>query len=419
MADFCRDWLGTQLPPSYMGIPFEVNQDVAEGGRRIYTHEYASAEFWNNEDLGRDKRTMNVTGFVDGDDADLRAEALFDACSAEGPGLLVLPLSPPMMARCDKVSRTFQKDGQGRFTFSMQFIAEPLQGLGFFSFTQLSAIVQIAVGAAFASAAAAFSAGFDTILRRFSPARYVPALARDASAITIGLAAEAMSRVLTSCRIGSAKGADIAFTLRWIKTNAAAMAVQGQRPNIVSASTFVAAQVTVDNGFSALFIKAARAIADNADPADLMAALPALVAFTPQTFRSKSTAFSVRAETVLAGEVATLVRRCALIMWMTAISRQRYTARGLAITARAELVQAFDAENDTAMRAALDAAINYLSRTISRLPSTVALSLIAPMPAAVLATRLYADPSRGAEIIAWNDDCDPIYPPLELQAAAS
>jgi len=415
----CRDWLKTQLAASFKGVPFEASEDGRETGRRNQTHEYASSETWDNEDLGRRKLLIHVTALVDGDDADQRSEALLAACSSPGAGLLQLPGRPQLMAVCEQVSSGWQKNAQGVYQIAMQFVAEAASVTRSVSPTQFAGLVDIAAEQALTAAGDAFSVGFDTVMRRFSPARFVPAVARAAAAETVALSAEAIDTLAQQCRMEVAARAEIAFATRMLRDDAARLAFQGQSPDLVAAESFIASQSSVDNGYGGALLAIARRVAAAADAGDLAHAVPVLTGFVPQRLAGTARVFSVRAEQALTAEVARFVNRAGLYVWARAIGRSRYHDRAAAIAVRAALVQAFADESLPELRGLLDAAVTYLGRVTTQLPSDLTLTVYQSLPAVVIATRLYADPTRAAELVARNAGSDPLYMPTTITAAAA
>lgn len=114
-----------QWEAMFKGVPFAVASDTKSGGRRIHVHEYPTKSWWDNEDLGRLRQTVDVQAYVYGDRCDFWAEKLFAACSDPDIGLLQLPLRVPVNARCMNVESTFNENAMGRMEFTMRFVLEP------------------------------------------------------------------------------------------------------------------------------------------------------------------------------------------------------------------------------------------------------------------------------------------------------
>lgn len=76
---------------SFRGVPFFVESSEMSGGRRGPVHEYPGKDTPYREDLGREKRTFNVSGFVLGENYFTDRKRLQDALEARGPGVLIHP----------------------------------------------------------------------------------------------------------------------------------------------------------------------------------------------------------------------------------------------------------------------------------------------------------------------------------------
>lgn len=424
----CRDWLKTQYRSSFKRVEFEVDEDTREGGRRIVIHEFPSSETWLVEDLGRKADVVSVTGYVHGDDADLRAQQLMEACASGGPGQLYLPLRPPVDAHCIDVFSTFRKDELGRIAVEMQFVyIKPPSTNGIFPRALLSNFVRDAIDKGIGAVETLFRSRFDTLMRRFSPMSIVPAIGRDAAARTIGLAGESIDLSRKAIRFKDAKAAaKVDLASRRIVKDAIKLAYQGQLASRSDNETFIDDQIEAVSGFSASFVTATDDIAKGAsDAGDLVDAMAGLSRFSAQRIALNINALTVRAERSLTAEVAALVRRVGLLRWAEATTRFKYPSRPAAVTAKADLAVAFateietldDPETERAMYEARNAAVDYLSQTAVALPSAIKLTLVRPLPVAVIATMLYDDANRDQEIIDRNAIEHPLYSPLTLEAA--
>src|SRR5262249_207073 len=248
----CRNWPQTVLRPSFRGVPFQVEEDVKGGGRRIVTHEYASREFWALEDMGRASTTVQVRGYVHGDDADRQAETLAEALASEGAGTLVLPARPISQARCTAFHSTFASDSMGRIPFDMEFTLEAESKGGLVPTTLLGIAVHNAVTAVAGTVADVFSLAFDTLKRRFDSAPVtVPALARDAAVVTITRAATALDQARR--QVGGADptgAAKLEFAARDIRDRARDLAYAGQVGSRVDQDTYAADETVVAAGLA-------------------------------------------------------------------------------------------------------------------------------------------------------------------------
>jgi prophage DNA circulation protein len=148
-----RDWMATLWPASYKGVPFWVERDHADTGRRVSSSEFAGADEPFNEDLGRKARTIEITGYLIGDSADDEIAALEAACGdGSDAGVLIMPAQGPITARCERLKRDRLRDKMGRFGFEAKFIREgvssPLQPAEFLAQLAFDAVEALAAAAA-------------------------------------------------------------------------------------------------------------------------------------------------------------------------------------------------------------------------------------------------------------------------------
>ncbi|OQS32461.1 DNA circularization protein [Chromobacterium haemolyticum] len=78
-------------PASFKGVPFRVEDDAAEVGRRTVLHEYPYRDVPSGEDLGRAARRFNVSAFFFGVDGPDELQELIEALESGGPGTLRHP----------------------------------------------------------------------------------------------------------------------------------------------------------------------------------------------------------------------------------------------------------------------------------------------------------------------------------------
>jgi len=76
---------------SFRGVPFLVDASEMSGGRRGPVHEYPGKDVPYREDLGREKRSFTLSGFVVGDNYFADRDRLREALEARGPGPLLHP----------------------------------------------------------------------------------------------------------------------------------------------------------------------------------------------------------------------------------------------------------------------------------------------------------------------------------------
>lgn len=84
-------WAQSLQEASFNGVPFVVESDSYSTGRRVAIHEYAFRDTVFAEDLGLNRRTLQITGFLTGDDVFAQRDTLKRACERAGSGPLIHP----------------------------------------------------------------------------------------------------------------------------------------------------------------------------------------------------------------------------------------------------------------------------------------------------------------------------------------
>lgn len=120
-----RNWPKTIPGASFKGFPFQVDDEgIGESGRFVALHPYVKAEVHGTEDMGRKARTYHVTAYIVGDDADAAAMAFVERCSTPGAGMLVLPITEPVMAHCVGCATNNRKTEMGKVAFDLRFLEQ-------------------------------------------------------------------------------------------------------------------------------------------------------------------------------------------------------------------------------------------------------------------------------------------------------
>jgi prophage DNA circulation protein len=113
-------WRTEYQPGSFRGVPFRTEGHERSGGRRVATFEFPGRDQPLVEDLGRRARVYSVDCHVIGADYRARRDALLDALEAAGPGLLVHPWHGQMMVVVQDFSQSEDQAG-GIATFRITF----------------------------------------------------------------------------------------------------------------------------------------------------------------------------------------------------------------------------------------------------------------------------------------------------------
>lgn len=126
-----RNWLRAFRPATFRGVQFEVDVEGAAGARRLSVSPIAYADQSVIEDMGRDPHTFAIRAYVVGDAADARAGLFMSMLAQKGPGMLVLPMLPPLRARVLQWSLSREKDYAGHVSFDIEYIEEGLGSVPF------------------------------------------------------------------------------------------------------------------------------------------------------------------------------------------------------------------------------------------------------------------------------------------------
>ncbi len=110
-------------PASYRGVPFFVDEDALSGGKRAQIHEYPERDDHFVEELGVQARQFRVTAHLLGDDVFADRDRLIEALELKGPGTLVLPSRGGIEAICLAITARDSITGEGRISrLSLTFV---------------------------------------------------------------------------------------------------------------------------------------------------------------------------------------------------------------------------------------------------------------------------------------------------------
>ncbi|KGF71154.1 hypothetical protein LL06_00720 [Hoeflea sp. BAL378] len=107
---------------SFRGVPFWVESESPEVGRRVVVHEISGGETILTEDMGARSKSIFVDAYVAGDAADFAGLALERACGVPGASLLILPMDAGEAVHCIACARTRSKDQNGFVAYRLEFI---------------------------------------------------------------------------------------------------------------------------------------------------------------------------------------------------------------------------------------------------------------------------------------------------------
>ena len=152
-----RNWTAAFRRASFRGVPFWVDEDGPEGGRRVAVHEISGGNVPVVEDMGRIAKRFTVSAYVASDAADFEGLALERACDADGAAVLRLPMDPSQLVFCEGCRRNRSKDKNGIVSYDLAFVTAGGMGLSDASaLSALRGIMADAVTAVSAALAGAF-----------------------------------------------------------------------------------------------------------------------------------------------------------------------------------------------------------------------------------------------------------------------
>jgi hypothetical protein len=372
------DWSKAFLPASFRGVPFHVDGESVEDGRRLAVHDLVGGEAPVVEDLGRQARRWRVTAYVAGSLATLRGHALLAAASAPGAGLLVLPWLGPVRARVSSVAADRAKDRNGYVEFDIEFV--PAGGSPAFAPVAGGTLVGglFAAGIATVAGLAAGRIGSAGKGRALEPPAAVTAAASvEALRMDGGLGAEASDRVARAAEDLAAGAATM------LDDPAAYLTSLGE--------TF-------------------RDLGREADPD------------TAARFRLHAAAAVDRSWTGLA--TAGFLAAAAALVTVRASYAVRQDATGARVAladatavARVDIGELGPEAMDW-LGGLLGEAAVALSREAADRAPLVRVETGVSLPATLLAFKLYGDPARAGELVERNRVATPAFMPVSFEAAA-
>lgn len=461
-------WQDELQQASFRGVPFGVLGGEGRFGRRIASHEYPMRDKPYIEDMGRSTRRFNITGFLiensvvyGGGSVIAQRDAMVAAAEAAGPGTLVHPTYGELtvsisdgglgitermeLGRVFEISFSFIESGDRVFpnvtsaTVSLlDSLADALDLSSALDFVKkMTATVNLGLGIvhgvlslghAIVGTVVGVVAGFQVLVGQAS--RDATSLANMASLLTGNFGRYVNANV--SSAFQSSKGSSGATPV-----TIATLTAQGaqDRAAVATASdqltaTAAALDLTTVSGFpaavQALTEALSTAIANPGDAARLFGTLATYAPDVVGTATGQVGAAQVAAENA----VSALLRRAAIGALARAAAQYVPSSYDDAVAVRnkvtayidGEVLIAGDSGDDAsygALRALRQSVVTNLSASGASLARLQDFAFRTPMPALVLATRLYQDASRSDQLV---DEAAPIHPafmPTKFRALAS
>lgn len=115
-------WRDNLRPASFRGVPFNVDTASGKFGRRLALHEYPQRDTPYAEDMGRKARRHSISAFVLGDDYIAQRDRLLAALEEYGPGQLVHPTMGSLTISVEEVGTSESAADGGYCRFDIGFV---------------------------------------------------------------------------------------------------------------------------------------------------------------------------------------------------------------------------------------------------------------------------------------------------------
>ncbi|WP_376704682.1 DNA circularization N-terminal domain-containing protein [Mesorhizobium sp. ISC25] len=376
-----RDWLKAFRPASFRGVPFFVEVEEAEGGRRVAVSPIAYSDLHVTEDMGGQVRPFVLSAYIVGDIADASTRSFIAALNAPGPATLVLPMLGPVLVRVPHWRLSRELGRAGYVGFEIDFVSAGLASLPFAAVPGAFAIAaKIAAGIDILASAAAFR------MRDVAPGQAAP------SAIAAASAAALMATVADAAELPAEKRPAIA-------------------DQIATITRLSAEPVAQAGPIAAAIVSTVGAIADVASPAE------AVEAFAVAAVPAGNDVFGL----VAAAAFAT--------GFCQTLAAGDYLSRQDARRARDRISPVVDPVLE-ALAAGIDVAVSEwlgeiaataasdLSAVAANRAPLVSVQTEISLPATALAYALYGDAGRAGELVRRNSVATPAAMPISFEAIA-
>lgn len=419
-------------PASYRGVAFGVKSGQARFGRRNALHEYPYRDTPWVEDMGRQSRRIQLTGFLVGDDVIAQRAALIAACEKPGEGELVHPTLGRLTVALMEVS-TGEHWEEGRvFEVSFTFLEQGQRLFPGAAVANVDAIAKASKGLS-ASASAQWSSDMRGLIASNT------AISIQVSGVTRSWISSGLSAVNSATGLMNLATSAVGNFGRLLG-QASGLVIGSEQAAVAPLEALFGAAAelrTVVSGV-AYQLQSLGAVL-SAGTLDVFAGLAASYAAAVQgaCFTPADAIRSMSAMTVLGGSPvgagassADYFRRLAVCQLAIASSKYQPSTADEAAAIRAQVLLLLDAEmlaagnqgNDTcyaSLRALRAEVILDLNAKGAQLPTLVTVTTPAAVPSLVLAQRLYRDETREAELVRRANPVHPAFMPLSFRALKS
>ena len=375
-------------PASYGAVPFWVDEEALGGGKRVQIHEYAERDDYFPEELGKKVRTFPITAHLIGDDVFEQRDRLIEELELKGSKTLVLPSRGGIEAICLDIRVLDSITGEGRISrLSLAFVKAGKNQFPAATVDTRQVVLDQS------------DTGIVALSKKFTDLFKMPALQ---PMFVVGAAASLSSLIV--------KGIDAAVR----RADADSDEKDDQLRNNLALDSDLSTRVKTPSTLVSDLTGAYRAYVDLEAPARSTLDELRTLAVILDAVASVATGTVNRArEAQNQAALQALNRRTAIVEMARVATRITLVSSADATALRdqidvdldAQIVLAGDAGEDDVFTELTDLrakTVQDLDERGARLPALRTFLVPATLPALVIASRLYDDPSRDAEIVARN-----------------
>lgn len=445
------DWFKNLNKASYGGVPFGVESIRTRAGRKTSVHTYPFRDDVWVEDLGKRPRQFEILGFLVEGDLITGGGAvigqrgnLLKACETAGGQTLVHPTLGTIQSVCCLDVETVERRDLGRvFEFRMTLIVSgnrlfptATTSTGNNSADQASKTGIAALADFVKSAATSIAAGAAVVQQAVSTAvgwyQIGVTAINDVKRIVgaVSTLSGNFGRLFGGANSGvSSSNAKSSSTTTAADLLAAASAARVSVESAGTALQTAAADPSDSDTLGAAAQAYVAAVAASAtDPADAVRLVSSMAQFSPAAVTQTGPVGTSMATMQTA--IASMLRRYALAQLATTLSTYQPSSQDDADTVLASAVGLIDDEIDVAgdagddnsyiaLRALRQAVVADLQARGANLASISSFSFNAPLPALVLANRIYRDPTRADQLVQQVSPRHPAFMPTSFDALSS
>lgn len=367
---------------SFRGVPFFVEVEEYEGGRRVVEHEFPFADDPFGEDMGRAARRFRVDGYVIGSDYLAQRRALIEALERKGPGALILPYDGTRSAAAPRfTARVTNKQG-GMAVFTIEFFETPAQPPAPSAIPDLGAEVDLAADESLLAVAAEFAADFDT--------SQTPSFAVASLSDALVAAADGVGEFLGPVVEATQEAARLDQEIRILTADAASL---------------VRTPGEILGAFQATFASLAETVAGA--PGSVLDAFVGMYSLDLGSAPSTATATRQR-EQANHSALTRALKRVMVIEAARMAPKVAFESHQQAATKAAEIAALIEEQSETASDATYPALVRLRTAVLRAVPGEAELARLTfvtrqvPIPALLLAYQLHGDVEGEADIIARN-----------------